>query len=68
MVADKVVLDSMLDSGSMACTMTASTEQKLLEAWIISDQSGDSSDVMLVICGGSRVKPKNTLQDLLFVT
>lgn len=59
-VADKVVLDGMLDSGSMACTMSESTEQKLLDAEIISDQCRGSPDVMLIGCGGSRVKPKNT--------
>ncbi len=46
-----MVLHGMLDSGSMACTMTASAEQKWLEAEIISDQSGASFDVMLVGCG-----------------
>lgn len=61
MVADKVVLDGMHDSGSMACTMSESAEQKFLEAGVISDQSGDSPDVMLIGCGGSQVKPKCTV-------
>lgn len=60
MVADKVVLDGMLDSGSMACTMSGSAEQKLLDAGVISAQCVDDTDVVLIGCGGCRVKPKNT--------
>lgn len=61
MVDDKVALNGMLDSGSMACTMNESAEQKLLEAGIINDQNGDSPDVLLIGCGGSQVKPKRTV-------
>ncbi|XP_024119188.1 uncharacterized protein LOC112140459, partial [Oryzias melastigma] len=53
-----VKLGGMLDSGSMACSINESTVQKLREAGALTDDRQLSVDVVLVGCGGLRVRPK----------
>lgn len=58
-VGNKLTLGGMLDSGSMACTMSESAEAKLLDAGVLKKEKGSNCDVVLIGCGGSRVKPKS---------
>lgn len=53
-----VKLGGMLDSGSMACSISEAAEMKLREAGVITDQKLIDVNVILVGCGGLRVKPK----------
>lgn len=55
-VGDKVTLSAMLDSGSMACSLSDVALQLLINAGIVlSNQS--STDTVFVGCGGATVKP-----------
>uniref|UniRef100_H3A9W5 Gypsy retrotransposon integrase-like protein 1 n=1 Tax=Latimeria chalumnae TaxID=7897 RepID=H3A9W5_LATCH len=54
----QVTLGAMLDSGSMACTLSGLAEQKLNKAGILSDQSQTDTDIVLVGCRGNHVHPK----------
>lgn len=58
-VGDTVTLNAMLDSGSMACTMSRVAEAKLREAGLAAAHNQFSSNVVLVGCGGRRVKPES---------
>ncbi|KAM7370275.1 hypothetical protein PAMP_011541 [Pampus punctatissimus] len=53
-----VKIGGMLDSGSMACSISEAAEVKLREAGVISDQKMIDVNVVLIGCGGLRVKPK----------
>ena len=55
-------MGGMLDSGSMACSISENAEQKLRQAGVITDEKISSADVILVGCGGLRVKPKYTFE------
>lgn len=57
-VGGKLTLGAMLDSGSMACTMSVAAKSKLVDAELLSADCVCDADVMLVGCGGARVKPK----------
>ena len=57
-VVNGLVLGGMLDSGSMACSINEKTEMKLRNAGSITDQTCIDVNVVLVGCGGLRVKPK----------
>ncbi|CAL9689220.1 unnamed protein product [Knipowitschia caucasica] len=48
----------MLDSGSMACSISEGAEHKLREAGVLIDAKRFTAEVVLVGCGGLRVKPK----------
>lgn len=48
----------LLDSGSMACTMSAETERILLDCGGSDISSSRDTDVIVVGCGGVKVKPK----------
>lgn len=49
----------MLDSGSMACTMSKIAELKLIDAGVVDVKKLLNSDVMLVGYGGRLVRPKS---------
>ena len=55
---DKVTMGGMLDSGSMACSISEAAVMKLRETGVITDQGLIDVNVVLVGCGGLRVKPK----------
>ena len=58
LVNDQVVLHAMLDTGSMACTMSEEAEEELLKAGLLSEGAQSSKDIFLVGCGGVHVRPK----------
>ncbi len=58
-VGNKLTLGGMLDSGSMACTMSEKAEAKLLDAGVLAKETKSNFDIVLIGCGGSRVKPKS---------
>lgn len=57
-VGDKVSLQALLDTGSMACTISVEAEQLLENAGLTSQPDCDRNDIILVGCGGVQVKPK----------
>lgn len=57
-ISDRVTLNAMLDSGSMACTISEAAEMKLREAGAVTTNDHFSTDVVLIGCGGRRVTPK----------
>ncbi|XP_062852675.1 retrovirus-related Pol polyprotein from transposon 297 [Trichomycterus rosablanca] len=58
LVNDKVLLQAVLDSGSMACTMSEEAEQELLKATVVPELGETPTDITLVGCGGVKVQPK----------
>lgn len=60
-IGDTVTLNAMLDSGSMACTISETAEMKLREAGVIAAHDRFSTDVVLIGCGGRRVMPKSAV-------
>lgn len=58
-MGETVKMGGMLDSGSMACSISETAERKLIEAGVITDQRKIDVNVVLVGCGGLRVKPKS---------
>lgn len=52
-----VTLGSIMDSGSMACSI-CETEMRLRGAGILSDQNQSDVNVILIGCGGSWNKPE----------
>lgn len=58
-VSNTVTLNAMLDSGSMACTISDTAEMRLREAGVATAHNQFCSNVVLVGCGGRRVKPKS---------
>ena len=57
-LGENLMLGGMLDSGSMACSINEVAEIKMREAGVITDQRVVDVNVVLVGCGGLRVKPK----------
>lgn len=57
-----VQMGGMLDSGSMACSISERAEQRLRDAGILTDAKLFNADVVLVGCGGLRVKPKSAFE------
>lgn len=57
-VNDKVPLEALLDTGSMACTISEEAEQVLKDVGLASEPICDYPEIVLVGCGGVRVKPK----------
>lgn len=54
-----VTLGGMLDSGSMACSISEVAEMKLRRAGVITESNRIDVNVVLIGCGGRRVKPKS---------
>ncbi|KAI3368288.1 hypothetical protein L3Q82_008000 [Scortum barcoo] len=57
-VNGSVQLQGLLDSGSMACTISEVAEQRLLSENILTQQQELTQRVVLVSCGGVQVSPK----------
>lgn len=58
LVNDSIPLRALLDSGSMACTISEVAESRLLDAGMSLDQCEMQANIMLIGCGGVRVTPK----------
>ncbi len=54
---DKVTVQALLDSGSMACTINEETECELLREGMPAQVDQSHLDILLVGCGGVKVKP-----------
>lgn len=59
-IGERVRLNAMLDSGSMACTISESAEMALRSAGAVNECDNFVVDVTLVGCGGLRVKPRSS--------
>lgn len=57
-VDDKVSLHALLDTGSMCCTISEEAEQILESVGSASEPICVNDDILLVGCGGVKVKPK----------
>ncbi|XP_061887948.1 uncharacterized protein LOC133638923 isoform X1 [Entelurus aequoreus] len=57
-VGGVVTLGGMMDSGSMACSISETVEMRLRETGVLSGQNQIDVNVTLIGCGGLRVKPK----------
>lgn len=57
-VNGSVQLQGLLDSGSMACTISEVAEQRLLSENILTQQQETTQHIVLVGCGGVQVSPK----------
>uniref|UniRef100_A0A3B3HTT0 Gypsy retrotransposon integrase-like protein 1 n=1 Tax=Oryzias latipes TaxID=8090 RepID=A0A3B3HTT0_ORYLA len=57
-VEDVVSLEALLDTGSMSCTMSEEAERLLSSAGSVPTSHDICPDVVLVGCGGVKVKPK----------
>lgn len=55
---ETLMMGGMLDSGSMACSISEAAEMKMREAGVITDQRLIDVNVVLVGCGGLQVKLK----------
>lgn len=58
LVQDVVLLRGMLDSGSMACTMSSCALSKLMEANVLSSDDVVPTMLTLIGCGGQRTSPQ----------
>lgn len=58
LVNDMVACQGLLDTGSMACTINEEVERRLLDACGTLEPEHPHADMLLVVCGGVRVKPK----------
>lgn len=57
-VNDHVELKGMIDSGSMACTISEKAENQLLEAGTMIGEPKSAERILLVGCGGKQTHPK----------
>ena len=57
-VKNKFQMRGMLDSGSMACTLSEEAEKKMLIENVLSEPKQMDEEVVLVGCGGKLTKPK----------
>lgn len=60
-VDNKVTLRAMLDSGSMACSLSVEALNKLTDAGVVQLNEQETTDVVFVGCGGVRVKPQSVV-------
>lgn len=58
LVNDKIGLQALLDSGSMACTMSEGAEEELHKAGLLSESTQSNEAIILVGRGGVKVRPK----------
>lgn len=56
-INNKFQVQGMLDSGSMACTLSEKAEQKMLSENLLSEPIPFTQDVVLVGCGGKLSRP-----------
>lgn len=59
---DKLTVQALLDSGSMACTINEETEHELLNMGMSAQVDQSHMDILLIGCGGVKVKPKGVYQ------
>ncbi|KAI5089736.1 interleukin-1 receptor accessory protein-like 1-A isoform X1, partial [Silurus meridionalis] len=59
---DSVTVKAMLDTGSMACTLSDSVFSKLREHGVLDAVNEEDTDVVLIGCGGKRVFPRSLLE------
>lgn len=59
-VGSQSILNGLLDSGSMACTLSMEGESKLLANGVLPHLSVILGNVVLVGCGGLTIQPKCT--------
>lgn len=64
-VNDAMEVKAMVDSGSMACTLSSAVVPRLQEAGVLSSGSLNPVDVVLVGCGGLRTRPVGVCELLL---
>ncbi|KAF7705597.1 hypothetical protein HF521_020883, partial [Silurus meridionalis] len=62
LVQDRVCLRGMLDSGSMATTLSADAVPQLREAGVLNQELFPRSDIVLVGCGGKQTSPVGTCE------
>ncbi len=62
LVNDQIGLQALLDSGSMACTVSEDAEEELHKAGLQPERAQSNEDIVLVGCGGVKVRPKCTYQ------
>ena len=60
-ISDTVTLNAMLDSGSMACTISEDAAMRLREAGVVTLNDHFNTDVVLIGCGGRRVTPESAV-------
>ena len=58
LVNDQIGLQALLDSGSMACTVSEDAEEELHKAGLLPESAQSNEDIVLVGCGGAKVRPK----------
>ncbi|KAL0147456.1 hypothetical protein M9458_057241 [Cirrhinus mrigala] len=61
-IGGQVEVKAMLDTGSMACTMSSKILPQLLSTGVLSSLSLAPTDVVLVRCGGTRTKPLGMIE------
>lgn len=62
LINDGVIVQALLDSGSMACTINEETERELLSRGMPTQVDQPQLDILLVGCGGVKVKPRGMYQ------
>ena len=60
-IGDRVTLSAMLDSGSMACSLSTEARKKLIDAGVVDLNSQGVTNIVFIGCGGIRVKPKSVV-------
>lgn len=61
LLQDRVELQGMLDSGSMATTLSADVVPQLRDAGVLDQDILSSSDIVLVGCGGKQTSPDGVI-------
>lgn len=58
LVNDQISLRALLDSGSMACTLSEDAKEELRKAGLQPERAQSNENIVLVGCGGVKVQPK----------
>lgn len=62
LINDSLTVSAMLDTGSMACTLSDSVVTKLREHGVLDTVTEKETDVIIIGCGGKRVFPKSVVE------
>lgn len=62
LVGGKVLFRPLLDNGSMACTINEEAEQRIKNYDLACEPTETQTDILLIGCGGTHVKPKCVCQ------
>jgi hypothetical protein len=57
LLGDVIEVSAMIDSGSMACTLSSTVVPRLEKAGVLKSGSLSLTEVVLVGCGGLKTKP-----------